>query len=108
MKQDGQTGQVIDVELSRAVVTYLGSPGVLNARDPELRVVDLLGDRAYEVVPRIRAMLADLDAVSPPLWNTASLQEMGRNVERWLTENHPELDEAAVDAVANSYTFTYK
>ncbi|WP_030202347.1 hypothetical protein [Terrabacter tumescens] len=100
---------MVDVELSRAVVTYLGSPGVLNARDPERRVADLLGDRAYDVVvPRIRAMLADLDAVSPPLWNTASLQEMGRNVERWLGENHPELDEAAVDAVANSYTFTYK
>lgn len=104
----GRLGTVIDVELSHAVVTYLGSPGVLNARDPELRVVDLLGDRAHDVVPRIQAMLDDLYAVSPPLWNTASLQEMGRNVERWLSEHHPELEAAAVDAVANSYTFTYK
>ncbi len=53
-------------------------------------------------------MLAGLDAATPPFWNTANLQDMGKNVERWLRETHPELDDRAVTAVANSYTFEYK
>jgi len=99
---------VIDDELSRAVVDFLGSPGVLEPPDPERRVAYLFGDRAVDLVPRIRAMLADLDAATPPLWNTANLQDMGSNVERWVQETHPQLDDHAVKAVASSYTFTYK
>ncbi|TQN48600.1 hypothetical protein FHX52_1739 [Humibacillus xanthopallidus] len=53
-------------------------------------------------------MLVDLDAATPPLWNTANLQEMGNNVERWVQETYPELDGHAVKAIANSYTFSYK
>jgi hypothetical protein len=44
----------------------------------------------------------------PSLWDTADLRDMSRKVERWLRENHSELDERAVNAVANTYTFDYK
>ena len=47
-------------------------------------------------------------AATPPLWTTEDLQEMGRNVERWLRKNRPGLDEHAVAAVANAYTLDYK
>ncbi|WP_141821512.1 hypothetical protein [Humibacillus xanthopallidus] len=99
---------MVDDELSRAVVSFLGSPGVLEPTEPERRVAALFGDRAVALVPRIRAMLVDLDAATPPLWNTANLQEMGNNVERWVQETYPELDGHAVKAIANSYTFSYK
>jgi hypothetical protein len=102
----GRLRSVIDDELSRAVVSFLGSPGVLDPTEPERRVVVLLGDRAFDVVPRIRTMLAD--AATPPFWNSSNIQDMGNNVERWLRETHPELDDHAVKAVANSYTFNYK
>lgn len=99
---------MIDEELSRAVVSFLGPPGVLDATEPERRVTVLLGDRAFDVVPRIRAMLAELDAVTPPFWNSGNLQDMGHNVERWLRTSYPELDDQALKAVANSYTFNHK
>lgn len=89
-------------------MSFLGSPGVLDSREPERRVAVLLGDRALDVVPRIRALLADLDAAIPPFWNTANLQDMGDRVEQWLRETHPQLDGYAVKAIANSYTFDYK
>lgn len=104
----GRLFSVIDDELSRAVVSFLGSPGLLDPTEPERRVAVLLGDRALDVVPRIRALLADLEAATPPFWNTADLKDMGDRVERWLRETHPELDDYAVKAVANSYTFGYK
>lgn len=53
-------------------------------------------------------MLAELDAVTPPFWNSGNLQDMGHNVERWLRTSYPELDDQAVTAVANSYTFNHK
>lgn len=99
---------VVDQDLSQAVVTFLGSPGVSDPTAPEQRVAALLGDRALDVVPKVRSILAGLEAVTPPFWNTASLRDMGSKVEQWLRTHHPELDEKAVEAVANSYTFAWK
>jgi hypothetical protein len=98
---------VVDDEMSRAVVTFLGSPGVLDATEPEDRVRALLGERAFDVLPRIQAMLADLYSAALPS-GIGDLPEMARHVERWLSENHPELDANAVRAVANTYTFDWK
>lgn len=83
---------MVDDELSEGVVAFLGPAGLLNPIEPEDRVRALLGDRAFDVVPRIQAMLTDLHAATPPLWDTGDLQEMGRNVVHWLRENHPELN----------------
>ena len=63
---DGRLRSVIDDELSRAVVSFLGSPRALDSTEPERRVLVLLGDRAFDVVQGIQAMLADLDAATPP------------------------------------------
>ena len=68
----------------------------------------MLGDRAFDAVPRIQAMLTDLYAATFPLRDTGDLRERGRNVEHWLRENHPELSEQARAASANAYTFDFK
>lgn len=58
---------MIDDQYSRAVVAYVGKIGHLNARPPEDRIVEAIGDRSPDVVPRIRAMLDDLYSAQPTM-----------------------------------------
>jgi hypothetical protein len=99
---------VIDDQYSHAVVAYIGDVGHLDAQTPEDRVVEAVGDLAPDVVPRIRAMLDDLYSTQPPLWNDPDIANVGRRAAAWLRNRHSELSDAAIEAVANQFTFDWK
>jgi hypothetical protein len=99
---------VVDEWLSRAVIAYVGEPGQLDALTPEQRVVDVVGDAAVDLVPRVQAILAELDTVDPPLYNVATLAEMSDRVDGFLRERHPELTTDAIQAVQNRYTYDWR
>jgi len=98
---------MIDDQYSRAVVAYMGKIGHLNARPPDDRIIEAIGDLAPDVVPRIRAMLDDLYSAQPPMWNAKDIAEVGRRAMSWLRDRHPELSDAAIEAVSNQFAFDW-
>lgn len=100
---------VVDEELGRAVLAYVGVPGRLEDASPEDRVVQVVGDKAgLDVLPRIRHLLDDLYNAEPPLWAAESGAEVGRRAESWLGSRHPELTGEAIRALANQFAFDWK
>ena len=99
---------MIDERYSRAVVAYIGRVGQPDAQALEDRVADAAGQPAAEIVPRIQAMLNDLNAADPPLWDTADIAEVGRRAKSWLRAHHPELSGAAITAVSNRFAFDWR
>jgi hypothetical protein len=100
---------MVDEELSRAVLAYVGAPGRLGDRSSEDRVMQVVGERAgFDLVPRIRRLLEDLHNAEPPLWAAESVAEIGRRAEAWLGSRHPELSGEAIRALANQFAFDWK
>jgi hypothetical protein len=96
-----------DELLSRGMVAFVGSPGRLDPTPDEERVVRATGDAGYDLIPRIKAILAELDRADPPLWNAGSA-EMDQGVRAWLATHHPELSGEAIDAVTNQFTCNWR
>jgi hypothetical protein len=94
--------------LSRGMIAFVGIPGRLDSTPDEERVVRVTGDAGYDLIPRIKAILDELNRADPPLWNVASLDEMGRGVKAWLRTRHPELSGEAIDAVTNQFTYSWR
>jgi hypothetical protein len=100
---------MVDEELSRAVLAYVGTPGRLGDGSPEDRVTRVAGEQAgLDLVPRIRRLLDDLYNANPPLWAGESVAEIGRRAEDWLGLSYPELSAEATRAVANQFAFDWK
>ena len=100
---------VVDEELSRAVLAYVGVAGRLEDASPENRVVQVVGGKASRnLFPRIRDLLDDLYNAEPPLWASDSVAEVGRRAESWLGSRHPELTGEAIRALANQFAFDWK
>ena len=99
---------MVNVQFSEAVMAYVGIAGRFDARPPEDRVAEALGDDALDIVPRIKAMLDDMYSAEPPLWNYPDIAEVGRRAESWLRAQHPELSDAAIRAVTNRFCFNWR
>ncbi len=112
VERDGRGGQLnpdgVDPLLSRCVVAFVGTPGFLDERSPEERVVELSGQRGLDVLPRVKAIVDELYTVDPPLHNFASVASIGQAVSEHLRARHPALSAQAVNAVANWYSFNRK
>ncbi|MCE7004472.1 hypothetical protein LWC34_16755 [Kibdelosporangium philippinense] len=103
-----ENGRMVDAVFSAGVIAYVGEPGRLREKSPEHYVVAEVGEPAFDLLPRIKGLLQAMHAAEPPLWNHASLVEMGLLVEGWLRANHPELTPEAVAALRNRFTYDYK
>lgn len=99
---------MVDEELSRAVLAYVGSPGRLGDRSPEDRVIDVVGERAGPDLAPCPRLLEDLNHADPPLWAAESVAEIGHRAEGWLGSRHPELSREASRALANQFAFDWK
>ena len=99
---------MIEPLLSRCVVAYVGTAGRLDRRSAEERVAEAEGDAGRQVLPRVRDVVNDVYSAEPPLWQAASLSEIGRKVEAHLKAHRPELSDEAVQAICNNYTYDWK
>jgi hypothetical protein len=101
-------GPVIDDQLSRGIVAFVGVPGRLGSKSAEERVVAAIGDTALDLLPRLKAIMEQLHGAEPPLWNHSSLAEVGRLAEVWLQAHYPQLSADAIEAVRNRFTFDWR
>jgi hypothetical protein len=99
---------MIDEIFSRAVVAYVGPVGAFDSRSPEARVAEAVGGLESAVIARIRAMLSDLHAAEPPLWDSPEIARVADNAVAWLATEHPELSSAAVRAIANRFAYEWQ
>ena len=98
---------MVDDQLSRAVLAYIGIVGRLSPESKEQRVIEAIGDSVLDVLPRVVALLDEVYAVEPPLWSSSNFEPY-EQVESWLWTNHLELSREAMRAIANQYAFDYK
>lgn len=99
---------MIDQLLSRGLIAYVGTPVRSDWKLAEDRVVEVAGDAAPELLPRIKAIWDELHATKPPLWQAPTLAEVGRRAEAWLKAHHPELSDEAVTAACNQFTYEWR
>ncbi|WP_338178658.1 hypothetical protein [Jatrophihabitans sp.] len=97
-----------DAKLSDALVTYVWGTGGRSwpSRDPEA-VQIRFADDALDLVPRILAIF-DLVDGAPPFWQTEDLATATDRIEGLVRDEHPELSDDAIRAIANQYSFTWK
>jgi hypothetical protein len=97
-----------EARLGRGLVAFLGTPGRLSSITPEERVVAELGDAASDVIPRVHAILAEIQRDKSQLWAARTVAEIGVSVHEWVATHHPEIDEPAANALASSLAFEWK
>jgi hypothetical protein len=98
-------GQMVDEQLSRAVVSYLlGSRYVRPSETPDA-VAGVLGAEAAEhLMPRLRKLARE--AVYWPVdWQEHDDASVMRVVEREIAGAHPELSAEAVSALSRYFSF---
>jgi hypothetical protein len=104
--------RVIDEQLSAAVLAYVygGSQGRLYPSSNPEAVVEAFGDAALDLLPRIYAITALIDAITEAEWSTftGTLAEMAARIEAEVAEVNPELDADAVRALSNQWAFAHK
>ena len=99
-----------DAELSDAVVVYIWGHRSKPLRPwpsahPE--AVEEQFDHAADLVPRVKALLAELHE-DRHLWFHVDLATMADRVKRALRQRHPELTDEAVEALATRFAYDYK
>src|SRR5665648_611099 len=94
---------VRDPFLSQCLLAFVGAPGHLEDMSPEERVVEIAPHVAHDLLSRIKTIMDEVYSAEPPLWQSPSISEMGRQVEAFVTAGHPGLFPEAVNALANSY-----
>jgi len=104
----GRIVTMIDPLLSQCLLAFVGTPGHLDDMPPEERVVEIAPNVAHDLLPRIKAIVDEVYSAEPPLWQSPSISEMGRQVEAFVTARHPGLSPEAVNALANSFCFDWK
>jgi len=106
MTHDG--GDVTDQELSAAVVAYLqrGQAASPRADADAVRALASTSD-PEALVARVEALVSEsLDV--PVDWASLSLGDAGRAAAAEMARRHPELDSAALDALAWNFTFVWR
>ena len=99
-----------DEEPSHAVVVYIwghGSRRKLAWPSAHPAAVETQLDHAAELLPRVRALLAELNRDAHE-WFHDDLATMGNLVEQALRQRHPELTDEAVKTLATSFAYNYK
>jgi hypothetical protein len=103
---------MIDVRLSQAVIAYVygGPQGRAYPSSSAEAVAEAFGDEALDLLPRIYAITAVIDAISQGEWLTftGTLVEMMHRIEADLAEINPELDAEAIHALGNRWAFANK
>ena len=103
-----QAGDVIDDELSRAVVAYLRGAGLAWPRRSLDAVAEAMGsDVAERLGPRLER-LADEILYWPVDWDRHDLLSAMDVVRRGLAERHPELSSEAVEALVWEFSYVYR
>lgn len=94
--------------LSRAIVVWTGW-GVASTpqRDESLLVDCFGGELAVELLPLVRE-LEDSFYLSDARFSATDLQEMSAIASAQFRARHPEIGDAAVQALAWCYTYDYK
>jgi hypothetical protein len=98
---------VIDEELSRGLIAYVGSPGVADGTTPDDRLA-ATGPGSHALKPRITAVMDGLNGADPPLWRAPSVADVKRQTEHWLHLHHPELSDDAVTAVDDRFSYEWR
>ncbi len=98
---------MIDEILSRAVVAYLGKEWSPFPRSDVEAVSALAGDDPETLIARVREIEAETMAVEVD-WSTRTLSEGGRVARAAMAERHPELSEAALDALYWAFTYNWR
>jgi hypothetical protein len=98
-----------DRTLSDAMAAYVGQPGRLDVVTPEERVAVRIGEEAAaDALPKVRAILEAMYSADPPLYDVATVAQLGEAATEWLRVNHPELSPAAVRATTNRFAFDWR
>jgi hypothetical protein len=91
--------------LCLAIVAFLGfgeSAWPLHDRD---RVTDVFGP---ELLEKVLSILDEVDSVDMDWSNNLALADAGALVRCEMQSRYPELDDAALDAIAWKYTFDWR
>ncbi len=99
---------VVDDVLSEAVVTYVWGTQCRPwpSRDAEA-VREKYGDLALDLVPRIQAIFALVDAMEVD-WSSEDLNGAAHRIESLVRSMHPELGDDAIRAVGNQFAYCWK
>jgi len=66
------------------MIAFLGIVGRLDAESHEDRLVAAVGDRAADLIPRIKDIIDALYTADPPLWRAARfVAQLGENACRY-------------------------
>lgn len=97
-------GRVSDEVLSRAVVVYVWGLGgrPWPSRDAE-SVVQAFGQQAPDLLSRIEAIFKSVDA-APANW-AGGLSAATERIEAMIRHAYPDLDDAAVHAIGNQFSY---
>jgi hypothetical protein len=93
--------------LSEAILVWYGHrrSGAPNCDD--MRVFWRYGLASIELLPALRALRTEFYESDARLV-TGDVAEMGRLASAEFRQRHPEISDAAIDALANLYAFDYK
>ena len=95
-------------EVSEAIVIWSGFGEEVYPRRDERRVVTRLGeDRAVDLLPQVKR-LADEFYESDAYATEPDLAAVGRKAAATFRDRHPELSDAAVEALTWCYTWDWK
>jgi hypothetical protein len=94
-----------DYDLNEAIIVFIGYD-LLKAPVPDrVRLAYQLGqDKADAILPRVRAIIAEMDEV-PVNWSTMDLNAATDHVIATIRERHPELSDRALLALDWLYSF---
>jgi hypothetical protein len=94
--------------LSEAMVVWTGYGEAVSPRREEARLVTVFGDEgATSLLPHLRRLEADFYE-SEARHDAPDLVQMGRQASDEFRRRHPDVSDAAVEALAWCYTFDFK
>lgn len=99
---------MVDGDLSGALVTYVWGLGGRSwpSRDVEA-VKDRYGDQALNLIPRIRAIFAAVDAAEVN-WSSEGLLGAVSRIKALIRSTYPELNEDAIEAIGVEFSYTWR
>lgn len=99
---------MIDQLLSRALIAYVGTPWRSDGTTPEVRVAEVAGGAARELLSRVEVIMHELHTARPPLWQDSDLAVVERRAAAWLKAHYPELSDEAITAVSRGFSYDWK
>lgn len=97
-----------DRELSQAVVAYLQRGGSsFPGTDGSVAALSTDADSAASLLARVRAIVDEMMSIKID-WATSTLSEGGREAQRVLAAQHPELGQVALEALYWMFTYNWR